>query len=123
MLALATAGGGMSAPAPGAAGPATPPRSPPGCTADVITSDTGLTLLPDVVCSAGFAAALVTRMPNAPAAESPQTASSTTAAAPAPPCERPTDCDAVDIFHVTTTGWVYDGRHDRACAEGLGVAF
>ena len=50
-------------------------------------------------------------------------AATTTTTAPATPCERPTECGEADIFHVTTSGWVHDGRHERACAEGLGVAF
>jgi peptidoglycan hydrolase-like protein with peptidoglycan-binding domain len=99
-LVLAATGVGLSAPSSAPAAPA-PPAPPSRCTIEAIGPDTGLTLLPDVVCAAGFAAALVTPTP----------------------CERVAECDEVDVFHVTTSGWVYDGRHTRSCAGDLGVLF
>jgi peptidoglycan hydrolase-like protein with peptidoglycan-binding domain len=120
-LALTAFGAMLTAPPSSSAAPPSPALSF-ACTADAIAADTGMTLLPDVVCSAGFAAALVTPLPSAIPDLSTNNGATTTTA-PAVPCERVDECAEADIFHVTLSGWVYDGRHDTACAEDLGVAF
>lgn len=94
----------------------TPPEFPSPCTAEAIGADTGLILIADVVCSAGFAmGALAHPEP--------------TADAPHPTANELTSCTAVGtcmhplIFHVTLSGWVNDGFHGADCAEDLGVFF
>ena len=109
-------------PAPSSVGAAPPsPSQAYGCTADAIAADTGMTLLPEVVCSAGFAMAPVEPVPGETPTPAPSNGSTTTVAPPVP-CQQLTGCAEADIFHVTLSGWVYDGRHGTACAEDLGVA-
>ena len=103
---------------PGSAAPPAPGPEP-ACTAEAIGADAAMTLRPEVVCSAGFAMALL-----APADPAPSTTDgNTTTTVGTDACERADACPQAEIFHVTTSGWVHDGRHDRDCAEHLGVLF
>lgn len=80
---------------------------PPACTAEQIGADTALTLLPDVRCVAGFALGLAQdRFVD-----------------PNDTCSSFLGCARGDFFHITTSGWVDDGRHDLDCAEHIGIAF
>lgn len=82
------------------------------CSSDQISADIGVAMAPEVICSAGFALGLLqSRMP---VDGSPPTTN---------PCAMLEGCALVDVFHVTTTGWVHDGLHDRECAETIAVAF
>ncbi len=103
---------------PGAAAPPAPGPEP-ACTAEAIGADAAMTVRPEVVCSAGFAMALLA--PAEPSSSPADGATTTTVASDA--CERADTCPQAEIFHVTTSGWVHDGRHDRDCAEHLGVLF
>ena len=95
------------------------PGTSPACTAEVIGADTDVALKPDVVCSSGFAMAL--RSDLDPAVTT--TTGVTTTSIETSVCGRADQCAFAELFHVTTSGWVHDGRHSRECAEDLGVAF
>jgi peptidoglycan hydrolase-like protein with peptidoglycan-binding domain len=120
VFALTAIGAVLAAPLSSSAAPPSPAAGF-ACTADAIAADTGMTLLPEVVCSAGFAMALVEPVPSATSTPAPSSGSSTSA--PPVPCQQVSGCSEADIFHVTLSGWVYDGRHGTMCAENLGVAF
>ena len=95
------------------------PGTSPACTAEVIGADTDVALQPDVVCWSGFAMAL--RVAPDPAVAT--TTGVTTTSIETTSCARVDQCAFAELFHVTTSGWVHDGRHSRECAEDLGVAF
>lgn len=99
-----------------------PPTTVSACTAEGIGADTGMTLRPDVVCSAGFAMALRTFQESS---ASPTATAATTSAAigPATGCARVDTCASADYFHVTTSGWVHDGSYTRECAEDIEIIF
>lgn len=120
--------------------------TPRACSAALIEDDTGIAVSDDVQCAAGFAVGprADTAPPTTAAAEgsAPQmpvtsTTSSTptstsnpaatvttpAADSPSEDCDDAVACDLVAIFHVTTSGWVYDGDHGYTCAEDLDVLF
>ncbi|CAN5543496.1 hypothetical protein BH24ACT5_BH24ACT5_13810 [soil metagenome] len=86
--------------------------TPRACSAGQIGGDVGVELAPDVICSAGFALGLL--QSRVPVDGSPLTTN---------PCSAMEGCALADVFHLTTTGWVHDGLHDRECAETIGVVF
>lgn len=106
------------------------PAATSACTAEAIGANTDMTLLPEVVCAAGFAMALQAfAVPEAEPATSNPTATAGATAGTTPTTAAPLGCQTVDscgyaeFFHVTTSGWVHDGAYSRECAEDIEITF
>ena len=84
---------------PGTAAPPTTvvvtPGEPPLCTDAAVGAATGLLTISDVSCHAGWA---IGRDVTCPSTQ---------------------ECEGVDVFHVTSSGWVHDGYFPAMCAEAL----
>jgi len=68
---------------------------PPACTADVIGAAVDTAVAEIAACQSGWAIGRIDR------------------------CPAQTVCEDADVFHVTESGWVYDGNVDALCAEDL----
>jgi len=70
--------------------------TPPDCSPAAIGTDTGQLTITGLSCNAGWAVGSVN--------------------------ECSAQCEGVDVFHVTGSGWVHDGFFPATCAEGLTAA-
>jgi hypothetical protein len=85
------------------------------CSTETLVAQTGVALLGEPLCADGWAFGTTVDCPP------PTTTSTPTTAAGVRGMRAPevilADCQALDVFHVEPTGWVYDGSFDTTCTE------
>ena len=93
----------------------------PVCSADAIEAATGVALLDEPVCADGWAFGTTVECPPPTTSTSTSTSTSTTVFTSGLRSVAPglTFCQVLEVFHVESDGWLYDGPVDPTCTENL----
>ena len=93
----------------------------PVCSADAIEAATGVALLDEPVCADGWAFGTTVECPPPTTSTSTSTSTSTTVFTSGLRSAAPglTFCEVLEVFHVESEGWLYDGPVDPTCTENL----
>ena len=89
----------------------------PVCSAEAIGAATGVVLLGEPVCADGWAFGTTVECP--PPTTSTSVDTSVFASGLRSAAVVIEDCESLDVFHVESDGWLYDGAVDITCTENL----
>jgi hypothetical protein len=91
----------------------------PVCSGDTIRTQTGVAILGEPVCADGWAFATTVECPP-PTTTATSVSDARLRSLRSPAVVQPLqDCAALDVFHVESNGWVYNGSIDVTCTENL----